>query len=408
MAKTESEDAKPRWERPLIISIIIAGLALGLLLGRVIWIAGPGSWCIDTTHDLLLRFTCIAALIAIGWASVRWIAAIDSVERRTAWWSIGAKAKKPTWDDVRRMTLGQNRDDPVRYLATGRPTAVATVAKMTLGWLLAGSLMLPAAALVLKWPAAPIVFLRDAEGTDISTASNGLADPPAANAPAGSASMLPCLPTTAAQGARNAMPKGCKLIGHPDTNKLTSKPADVNLNLNGNLTALLALVAAAVSIVFTHQQLQAKVKADSRQAWISTLRANIARFTALADTVHTKPTSRSTRNEQELTTRRLEMELMLNPSEKDHRLLMYLSLKIAFFDGPAGFQQVDDVKNLEAAIKISVGYVEADWQPLLKSLPTRKTDESAVRQQYSDLIGYTMRLAHVVLKREWEQVKATR
>jgi len=35
--------------------------------------------------------------------------------------------------------------------------------------------------------------------------------------------------------------------------------------------------------------------------------------------------------------------------------------------------------------------------------PTEKHDKA-----FSDLVGYTMRLAHVALRREWQRVKATR
>jgi hypothetical protein len=183
----------------------------------------------------------------------------------------------------------------------------------------------------------------------------------------------------------------------------------VSLQLSANLTAFLALIAAAISIYFTHRQLQAKVKADSRQAWIDKLRAHIAGFIALTDAVEELPDGDARQNAQlDLTGRRIEMELMLNPSEKDHRLLMYLSLRLAFFDaGERAFNRVHDVRNIKKAIRAdSAGHDEATWAPLLGAIPgKRATQREATR---SDLVGYTMRLAHVVLKRKWERVKATR
>lgn len=205
------------------------------------------------------------------------------------------------------------------------------------------------------------------------------------------------------------------LTDYADDRNPSNAGANVILNLSANLTAFLALIAAAVSIIFTHRQLQAKVKADSRQAWIDKLRALTARFVALADAVNTHPIrgwdplSRQDRHKYyiELTDCRLEMELMLNPSEKDHRLLMYLTMKLSFFQfDPSDFENIDDVNNILKAIRRSNKYREVQWHPLLKPIPEKgAVDRDA---EFSKLIGYTMRLAHIVLKREWERVKATR
>ncbi len=197
---------------------------------------------------------------------------------------------------------------------------------------------------------------------------------------------------------------------------------------SANLTALLALIAAVTSIYFTYRQLQAKVRASSRQAWIDKLRSHIARFIALADSAHSSVRNRACSHDpSEFTTCRIEMELMLNPSEKDHRLLMYLGLRLAFFRlGESKFQSIHDVRNIRKAIGIvettpCEKHKEIDeicedckkfkhwesWEPLFKKIPSRAA-HAEYKSEYSDLIGYTLRLTHVLLKREWEQVKATK
>ena len=128
------------------------------------------------------------------------------------------------------------------------------------------------------------------------------------------------------------------LTDYADTLKPEIKVgANVVMNLSANLTAFLALLAAAVSIYFTHRQLQAKVKADSRQAWIDKLRARIARTISLADMVrYANDKSCSDDIHQKMFESRLEMELMLNPSEKDHRMLMFLVQKLTLFGDKDG------------------------------------------------------------------------
>lgn len=200
------------------------------------------------------------------------------------------------------------------------------------------------------------------------------------------------------------------LFDGPIIPRLLSKEEPGSNGLSANLTALLALLAAAASIHFTYRQLQAKVKADSRQAWIDKLRSLISRFIALADNAHSTDRVCSRRQDpDEFTTCRIEMELMLNPSERDHRMLMYLSIRLAFFAlGEKEFRSIEDVKNIRAAIGIKEEEpVEEKWLKLFGPIPSCG-NEAAYRSAYSDLIGYTLRLAHVVLKREWERVKVTR
>ena len=188
----------------------------------------------------------------------------------------------------------------------------------------------------------------------------------------------------------------------------TAQVGEIYWELNANLTALLALLAALSTIYFTYRQFQAKVKADSRQAWIDKLRERIARFIALVNFGQDDHGERCrTADPHEFDSRRLEMELMLNPSEKDHRLLMYLSLRLAFYQsGDEMFRVVHDVRNLQFAIEASSGFERNKWLPIFGPIPEKNT--KSYTSGLHDLVGYTLRLAHVVLKREWERVKATR
>lgn len=304
----------------------------------------------DLHDEVFLR---LAMLLALGagaaYASRQiWNSASTA---KADWWDIGGRLDDPSWEDVRRMTVGDEEDDPLAIRPTG--SGPAGTINAIAAYVVVGCILIEAASMVVAGP------------------------------------VLPRL-----------------LTNHASTIALPAGTVGASLELSANLTALLALTAAAVSIYFTHRQLQAKVKADSRQAWIIKLRARIAGFIALAGAIHEDGTGPDC--QKDLTRRRLEMELMLNPSEKDHRLLMYLSLRMAFFeDGEASFAKVHDVRNIRADIRGSDPKAELTWKPLLGPIPD-KSQKNEHDDAFSDLVGYTMRLAHVVLKREWERVKATR
>ena len=183
---------------------------------------------------------------------------------------------------------------------------------------------------------------------------------------------------------------------------------------SGNLTAYLALLASAITIVFTYGQLQARVRADSRQQWIIQAR------TLLADTLTTADAHRSavpwsrTKARQEMDQRRLALELMLNPSEKDHRLLLYLVQRHALI-GLAGEDDIQDARSVRHSIagSNSAPSTTSDVAfdpPVGPSRPDLGAAWNSVlyANRREDLLAYVLRLAHVVLKREWERVKHTR
>ena len=183
---------------------------------------------------------------------------------------------------------------------------------------------------------------------------------------------------------------------------------DALVNLSGNLTAFLALIAASVSIWFTYSQLRAKVRADNRQEWLGRTRALFGRVIALAAAHAEAPSGKRARIFLRLDPLRLELELMLNPSEKDHRLLMYLLRRLTFINDPGRADQADEgvlvaeIREacrrmaLEQPARYGSDRYELDWRPVLEA------------GRAAPLVTYCMRLGHVVLKREWERVKTTR
>lgn len=183
---------------------------------------------------------------------------------------------------------------------------------------------------------------------------------------------------------------------------------------SGNLTAYLALLASAITIVFTYGQLQARVRADSRQQWIIQARTLLAETLAAAEAHRAAPPWSRTKARQEMDQRRLALELMLNPSEKDHRLLLYLIQRHALI-GLAGEDDIQDARSVRYSIAHSgsapqtVADVAFD-PPVGPARPDlgRAWNSVLYANRREDLLAYALRLAHVVLKREWERVKHTR
>lgn len=338
------------WGAPLVATAVLAFVGAST---HQEWI------CLDLHDEVFLRLAVAVILVGVS------IAAFLHLQRSTAlskpdWWNLGGTPDAPSWDDVRRMTLGDPNDDPVVYYP--KRNYIQRVAKAVGGNIVIGALLIEGFSFLVAGPILPTLL------SDAQTHDPKLSDP--------------------------------KFGFHT-----------VDLALNANLTAFLALIAAAISIYFTHRQLQAKVKAGSRQSWLDKLRGEISHFIAFSDAIHYGPKEEKCGAVRtKLTASRLEMELMLNPSEKDHRLLMFLSIKLSFFEwGDKEFNKIHDVRNLKNAIERDPnGYKGEDWHKLLGPIPDKLLDAAAHENAYGDLIGYLMRLSHVVLKREWQRVKQTR
>lgn len=184
---------------------------------------------------------------------------------------------------------------------------------------------------------------------------------------------------------------------------------------SGNLTAYLALLASAATLLFALPQIRARVRAESRQNWISKTRELIARTIALAENIQ-RLDRRSECGDllRKLDQTRIQLELMLNPSEKDHRLLMYLIQRMAL-QGRGDVHRIQDARMLIKSLQSSNERQEAE--ELTDYLPVGSSErpdfgsgwnQILYAQDFGDMVSYVMRLSHVVLKREWERVKHTR
>ncbi|NUB12581.1 hypothetical protein GAY28_07555 [Azospirillum brasilense] len=171
-------------------------------------------------------------------------------------------------------------------------------------------------------------------------------------------------------------------------------------SISQNLTAYLALVAAAISIVFTYHQLRAKVRADSRQAWINDVRENLAAivndvaFLLVDGRIDTEPFQRLNR-------RRMHLELFLNPSEKDHRLLMMI-IRACVIPGIT----IEGDAHVRRHIRRSVEGLDGRHRDLWDIVQHGRVPEG--QEARDKAISYIIKLSHVVLKREWERVRHTR
>lgn len=314
---------------------------------------------INHSDNVFARLASTLILLSTMWAIANWVWNAHKSSTKPKWWDVGHKKGAPDWNSVRKMAMAAMPNDPIKY------------DRINLSVNFFYETFCLCFIYIILWRLTNFGLVQIFQNRWLDIRSD--------------------------LEAIKSLTEG----------------------LNDDLTALLALTAAAVSIYFTYRQLQAKVKADSRQAWINALRANIAQTIALADAVRYRTNDAGIdKTRRKLIAARLETELMLNPSEKDHRLLMYLIQKMAFFgkdaskkdkDEPVIFEGIDDVINIRRSIRSSSNYNASDWADILLPIPPiNRANRAKRKKSYSDLVGYTMRLAHVVLKREWERVKATR
>lgn len=184
--------------------------------------------------------------------------------------------------------------------------------------------------------------------------------------------------------------EGSSLLG----NRPLAKPLAAVI---ANPAAYLVFVVGLATIYFTFRQIRAKVRADSRQAWILKARELLGEVIAAIDAHKVALAANDVKKAEnlwnKLNPKRLELELMLNPSEKDHRLLMYLIQHFAAWRTPGvAAQDAEILKEIIAETTLDAARL-LQWHAILLT-----PDRSA-------LVSYILRLSHVVLKREWERVK---
>lgn len=160
--------------------------------------------------------------------------------------------------------------------------------------------------------------------------------------------------------------------------------------------SILAAIGGGIMAVL---QLSANVRSKNRQEWIDELRALLSEIMDVfmrfpGDHISELPggayrTAMGTKKAEifrELNSKRIKLEMMLNPSEKEHRTLMML-IRVAL-----GIK----IPNVDALV-IRALNIEAE----IKADNARERDDSS----HVDLVSMIFRLSHVVLKREWERVK---
>lgn len=193
-------------------------------------------------------------------------------------------------------------------------------------------------------------------------------------------------------------------------------------SINGNIAAYIAFVGTALTVIFAYQQIRAKVRADSRQAWVNKVRELIS--DVLANIGGIIENGRVENDFKEFNKARTHLELHLNPSEADHRLLMFLIRACAFPDLLIGNDRIvlDEVskalsKNGQKIRSISNTDTKTSNIDALENLVLAYSKNSAnskclrkavLAEHKDEIISFIFRLSHNILKREWERVRHTK
>lgn len=183
-----------------------------------------------------------------------------------------------------------------------------------------------------------------------------------------------------------------------------------------NFTTAVPISGIAVALVTLLVQTRAKLSAENRKVWLDQVRL------ALAESIEALPTDDGREKNFKLfcnpssnllpTIRkrsptkndlsRIKLELLINPTEKDHRALSTL-LRIAY--------GITDPAQLELWFHAEEESREQDFQHILEidrivyeNIPAiRALSQEAYDQK--NLITLIIRLSNALLKREWERVK---
>ena len=157
-----------------------------------------------------------------------------------------------------------------------------------------------------------------------------------------------------------------------------------------------ALIALCGVLYGHHVTIRAKVASENRQKWVDNVRDTLAHVLNYLNNVDKEVFhSQSDANRY-----RIKLELLLNPSEKDHRTLSTL-LRIGY-----GIQDLEKTIDQEVLSKLR-GVRYLFWR--LKQEKRRNKSYKILRQKdHNLLISYIVRLSNAMLKREWEIVKKGR
>ncbi|NPD69781.1 hypothetical protein HN018_28390 (plasmid) [Lichenicola cladoniae] len=270
---------------------------------------------------------------------------MDEQRRHIGWWkpAEGTESKSITWPEAFELASLDWSEDPLSNTDAPRLTPLGLQ-----DFLLNGSLLLLIACVI-------------ATGLDYV--------------------VFPHIPTLLLKYDQNAGPHFSTLVSASD-----------------NLTAYLAIFTAAIAVYVARFTIRAQVRSKSRQKWIDKVRTLISDLISDIDLVFRKEYIDLT----SINKKRMQLELLLNPSEKDHRLLTML---IRVCASPGLPVKADD--NLRAFWKANdMEYrIHSGAKGLIRILLLGKVSRNNKVQ--GEAISYVIRLSNVVLKREWERVRET-
>ncbi len=168
-----------------------------------------------------------------------------------------------------------------------------------------------------------------------------------------------------------------------------------------NLTAYLAIITALIAIYVARFTIRAQVRSKSRQEWIDKVRKITAQLISDVDLKFRGQIP----NVARMNERKLHLELLLNPSEKDHRLLTML------FRICTGGNEISDDKYISKKFEELLGeqhcYIK-QMAILDSNLYKIVVNRHVSPNQQDDAISYIVRLSNIILKREWMRVRETR
>jgi hypothetical protein len=181
----------------------------------------------------------------------------------------------------------------------------------------------------------------------------------------------------------------------------------ISLSIKTASAGIMAVIAGLITIHNATNQLVAKVRSENRQKWIDDVRNSLAEaitYMYIFDpNAHTEDLSTVTEEEKNKKAKlaseekdkaervRFRLELLMNPSEKDHRTIGYL-LRKAY--------RVKKMERIDKSIEENLG-------SLLDQIVDINALENSICQikDYDKLISWLIRLSNATLKREWELVK---
>ena len=162
------------------------------------------------------------------------------------------------------------------------------------------------------------------------------------------------------------------------------KTGSVHFTNFGALASVPALIIAVVTVLY---QVRLTSRTANRQVWINSIRGEIGVLIGSFPPPHAsdRMVDDAARKIREHLTK---LELYLNPSERVHRGFLAV-LRFMY-----GFSRAD--VDAEAGSRLCIPQTRRIW---------RDRDGDSARREWQEWQFKAMRLANVLLKREWEQVK---